>query len=184
VLAVRSVFSVGINAFGATISDTGTDGRFFSWLGQIQWIRQLTESGLQMVFRTDIQLANDSLLPMERFSIGGMNSVRGYRENQLVRDNGVASSFELRIPIIYNRQREVVVQFAPFTDVGWSWNTKKETPSPWPVNISSLGAGIRWAISRKANFVIYAGYPLRKIHNLSNDLQDEGIHFQLSWQVF
>jgi hypothetical protein len=29
VIAARSRFSLGINAFGATINDTGTDGRFF-----------------------------------------------------------------------------------------------------------------------------------------------------------
>jgi hemolysin activation/secretion protein len=182
VLAVRSVFSVGIDAFGSTISDKGADGRFFSWLGQMQWIKQLSDRGMQMVFRTDIQLANDSLLPMERFSIGGMNSVRGYRENQLVRDNGVVSSIEFRVPVIYDKQREAVVQLAAFVDSGWSWNTRKETPDP--VNISSIGAGIRWAVTRKANFMIYAGHPLRKIHETDHDLQDEGIHFQLNWQVF
>lgn len=135
-----------------------------------------------MVFRTDIQLADDPLLPMERFSVGGMNSVRGYRENQLVRDNGVVSSLEFRVPVIYNKQREGVVQLAGFVDSGWSWNTKKDTPDP--ENISSIGAGIRWAVTRKANFIIYAGYPLRKIHETDHDLQDEGIHFQLNWQVF
>ena len=118
---------------------------------------------------------------MEKFSVGGMYSVRGYRENQLVRDNAVVSSLELRIPIIYNKQREAIVQFAPFIDSGWSWNTKEETPPP--TNIYSLGAGIRWAIAKKANFVLYYGHGLRKVENPDHDLQDVSIHFQLSWQV-
>lgn len=37
VLAARSQFSFGLDAFDATINNTGTDGRFFAWLGQFQW---------------------------------------------------------------------------------------------------------------------------------------------------
>ncbi len=182
ILALRSNFSLGIDAFNATISDNVTDGEFFSWIGQVLWLRQWTDDEIQTVFHTDIQLANDSLLPMEKFPVGGMNSVRGYRENQLVRDNGVVSSFELRLPVIRNRQRKVIVQFAPFADFGWSWNARGETPEP--KSISSIGAGIRWRIRENIHFNIYAGYPLREIENLDHDLQDEGIHFQLNWQMF
>lgn len=181
VLAVRSSFSLGIDAFNATKSDTGADGEFFLWLGQFLWIKQWTDNEVQTVFHTDVQLANDSLLPMEKFTVGGMYSVRGYRENQLVRDNGVVSSLELRLPVIRNRQREVIVQFAPFIDLGWSWNARRETPDP--KSISSIGAGIRWAIRENMHFNLYAGHALRNIDNLDHDLQDEGIHFQLSWNL-
>ncbi len=181
VIALRSNFSLGINAFGATIDERGSDGRFLSWTGQALWIRQLSEAGIQMVFRTDIQLANDSLLPMEKFSVGGMNSVRGYRENLLVRDNGLASSIEFRFPVLRNQQGEPVLQFAPFADFGWSWNTNRHTPDPR--TISSAGAGLRWAIKQGVLFQIYAGHHLRKVKNADYDLQDDGIHFQLSWQI-
>lgn len=36
VLAARSQFSFGLDALNATINNSGTDGRFFSWLGQFQ----------------------------------------------------------------------------------------------------------------------------------------------------
>ena len=46
---------------------------------------------------------NDRIIPgfsnAEKFSLGGVNSVRGYRENELVSDNGVIGSMELRIPL-------------------------------------------------------------------------------------
>lgn len=181
VIALRSNFSFGVDAFGATVTESGSDGLFMSWTGQIQWIRQLSNAGIQMVFRTDMQLANDSLLPMEKFSVGGMNSVRGYRENLLVRDNGIASSIEFRFPVLRNQQGEPVLQFAPFADFGWSWNTEKDTPDP--KSISSIGLGLRWSMSKDALFQIYAGHPLRKIKNTDYDIQDDGIHFQLSWQM-
>jgi len=41
VIAARSQFSLGLGWFGATVNDTGTDGRYFSWLGQFQWVEQL-----------------------------------------------------------------------------------------------------------------------------------------------
>ncbi len=181
VLAVRSGLSLGIDAFGATVSGTGADGRFFAWLGQVQWIRHMAENGMQMVFRSDIQLTGDALLPMEKFPVGGLNSVRGYRENQLVRDNGAAGSLELRVPLLRNDQGDAIVQFAPFADFGWSKNARKDTPSPR--SIASVGAGIRWAITPKGHFQLYAGYPLKKLKNTGHDLQDEGVHFQLIWQV-
>jgi len=181
VLAARSNFSLGIDAFNATRSEIGADGEFFVWTGQILWLKKWSDSEMQTVYHTDVQLANDSLLPMEMFPVGGMHTVRGYRENQLVRDNGVVTSFELRIPIFRNKQRKVIVQFAPFVDLGWSWNARGETPDP--KSIQSIGAGIRWSIWDNIHFNLYAAHPLREIDNWDHDLQDEGIHFQLSWNM-
>ncbi|NES84597.1 MAG: ShlB/FhaC/HecB family hemolysin secretion/activation protein, partial [Moorea sp. SIO2B7] len=42
VLAARSQFSFGLDAFDATINDLGVDGRFTSWLGQFQWVEALS----------------------------------------------------------------------------------------------------------------------------------------------
>ena len=182
VIAVRSSFSFGIDAFGATTDTKGADGKFMSWAGQVQLVRQLSEAGVLLILRTDIQLANNPLLPMEKFSVGGMNSVRGYRENQLVRDNGLVSSFELRLPIIRSSQRGAVLQLAPFADFGRSWNQGRDTPDP--ENISSIGAGIRWAVTQRINFQTYYGRALRKVNNSGHDLQDEGIHFLLTCQMF
>ncbi|MBI5234061.1 MAG: ShlB/FhaC/HecB family hemolysin secretion/activation protein [Deltaproteobacteria bacterium] len=182
VIALRSNFSFGVDAFNATVNSGSEDGKFVSWTGQVQVVRQLSDTGALMILRTDAQFANDALLPMEKFSVGGMNSVRGYRENQLVRDNGMVSSVEFRLPVIRSGQRGAVLQFAPFADLGRSWNSGKETPNP--ENISSIGAGVRWAISQRAYFQTYYGRPLRKVSNSGHDLQDEGVHFLYTYQLF
>ncbi|MFM7220552.1 MAG: ShlB/FhaC/HecB family hemolysin secretion/activation protein [Nodosilinea sp.] len=90
VLAARSQFSLGLDMLGATSNDTGTDGRFLAWLGQFQWVEQLGSRWL-LVSRLNTQLTPDSLLPLERFSLGGAETVRGYSENQLVTDNAVTA---------------------------------------------------------------------------------------------
>lgn len=182
VLAVRSSFSAGLDAFGATVNSSSADGQFLSWLGQVQWIRQLNEGGLQIKFRTDLQLSNDSLLPLEKFSVGGMNSVRGFRENRLVRDNGLAGSVEFHVPLFRSSSSENTFQLVPFTDFGWSWNAKGYTPQPR--TLSSAGLGFIWTIADRITAQAYWGIPIRKIEKPGNDLQDNGFHFQITGQVF
>jgi hemolysin activation/secretion protein len=184
VMAARSRFSVGIDAFGATINDTGEDGRFLTWLGQFQWARRLGSRGDQFIFRADTQLSTDPLLPLERFAVGGVDSVRGYRENQLVRDNAFVASLEFRVPIplLHNRTGESTIQLAPFVDVGSSWNA--ERPTREPKTISSAGVGLRWAIASTIHLQVYWGYAFEDIENPDHDIQDEGVHFQITSQVF
>ncbi|NET57981.1 MAG: ShlB/FhaC/HecB family hemolysin secretion/activation protein, partial [Symploca sp. SIO2E6] len=93
ILAARSQFSFGLGAFDATLNDTGTDGRFFSWLGQFQWVERLSPQAT-LITQLNAQLTPDSLLSLERFSMGGVDTVRGYRQNQLVADNGILGSVE------------------------------------------------------------------------------------------
>lgn len=100
VWAVRSTFSVGVDLLGATINAGAVpDGRFFAWLGQFQWVRRLWDTDSQLILRSDLQIAADPLLPLEKLAIGGAVTVRGYRENVFARDNGWVSSLEFRIPI-------------------------------------------------------------------------------------
>jgi hemolysin activation/secretion protein len=172
----------GIDAFGATTGGSGPDGRFVSWLGQFQWIRRLGDKGGQITFKTALQLANDPLLPIEKFSVGGLYSVRGYRKNRLVRDNGLNLSIEYRIPVIHNKEKEAVLHLAAFADYGRSWNTETETPEP--KDISSLGAGIIWAVTKKVDLQLYGGIPLRKIDSIDESLQDKGLHFKLTGKFF
>ncbi|MBN2701581.1 MAG: ShlB/FhaC/HecB family hemolysin secretion/activation protein [Methylothermaceae bacterium] len=189
VLAVRSTFNIGLDLFGATVNDDAPDGRFFAWLGQFQWLRRLDFWDSQLLIRSDLQLAADALLPLEKFSVGGLFSVRGYRENQLVRDNGWVSSVEFRVPVLRlpipglsKGMSDGMVQLAAFTDFGWSWNTDGPTPSP--KTITSAGLGLRWDPSRHLQARFYWGYPFRKIENAEHNLQDSGIHFLVSTFFF
>lgn len=104
VLAARSQFSFGIDAFDATINNSGgaiPDGYFLAWIGQCQWVQQLSPRNL-IVARIDTQLTPDLLLSLEQFSLGGVDTVRGYQQNQLVADNGLLASLEFRIPLTRN----------------------------------------------------------------------------------
>lgn len=190
VLALRSTMSVGLGALNATMNGGNLpDGRFFAWLAQAQWARRLFGDA-QVIVRSDLQLTPDSLLPLEKFAVGGHASVRGYRENQLVRDNGWVSSVEFRIPLfrapipyLSKTVQDGMIQLAPFFDLGWSWETNARTPPP--ETLSSLGLGVRWDPSPKLHTELYWGIPLRKLDNGPNhDLQDSGLHFAVNVNVF
>lgn len=176
ILAARSQFSIGLDLFDATVNDTETDGRFFSWLGQFQWVQQLP-SRLLLISRIDAQLTPDSLLPLERFSIGGVDTVRGYRQNELVADNGILGSVELRIPLTANPS---VLQLAPFLEIGTVWNNRSVDPDP--STIAGLGLGLRWSINRNLFLRLDYGISLVETSDQGRSLQDNGFYFSLRYQ--
>jgi hemolysin activation/secretion protein len=178
VLAARSQFSLGIDAFDATINDTGTDGQFFSWLGQFQWVQQLSPRNL-LVARIDAQLTPDSLLSLERFSMGGVDTVRGYRQNQLVADNGILGSVEVRVPLTSDPR---VLQLAPFFEIGTAWNNRDIDPNP--ATIAGLGLGLRWLIAPDLSLRLDYGIPLISVGERGNSLQENGLYFSVRYQPF
>jgi hemolysin activation/secretion protein len=181
VVAARSMFSVGLDALGATMQGGGSvpEGRFFAWLGQFQWVRRIDPWGVEALLRTDVQLADSPLFSLEQFSLGGSQTVRGYREKQLVRDNGLVSSLELRIPVWSAGAESLALQLAPFVDYGRSWNSDR--PELDPRNIYSVGIGLRWGFRRHLQGDVYWGHRLKDIEEpADHDLQDDGVTFQVS----
>lgn len=183
VIAVRSRMSLGIDVLDATVNrGPVADGQFFSWLGQANWVKRFESTGIELMNRIDIQIANDRLFPLEQFAVGGRYSVRGYRENTLVRDNAFLYSIEPRFPLWTSKEGYDIVQFAPFVDVGRAWSAKGVTGIP--ETLASIGAGLRFNLFNRANANIYWGQQLNHIRGGNGNLQDHGIHVQFVWNVF
>ena len=183
VLAFRSSFHFGVNALDATQNGTDRDGEFFAWLGQAHYVRRLDQRGTQVILRADGQWTSDQLLSLEQFSIGGMNTVRGYRENLIVRDTGVIGSIELRVPVWLSSSGKPVVQLAGFYDIGAGWDADAKTPSPKMIH--SAGVGLIFTPFDTVSAEIYWAHPFEKIGIPGeNDLQDEGIHFRVTILTF
>jgi hemolysin activation/secretion protein len=177
VVAAHSSVSVGLHAFGSTDRPSPLpDSKFVSWLGQLQVAHRLPDKllGTEIIARFDVQLANDALVAIEKFSVGGMRTVRGYRENQFVRDNGLVTSLEFRIPIWRASNGRPIAQLAPFFDYGRSWDeefiTRKE-------EIASVGVGIRLSPWEWIHGELYWGGRLKKAPKTGDDIQNDGIHF-------
>ena len=180
VLAARSTASFGLNVLGAT-EDHGNlpGGQYQAWLVQLQYVRRLDVLATELVLRTDAQLASRPLLPLEQFAMGGFATVRGYRENELVRDYGFVSSIEARVPVFRSGSGRVVVQVAPFFDAGQAWNLR--SPTPEPDYLASVGVGLRLDVVHWFQAEIYYGYRLKHVPIPSDrSLQDDGITFRVA----
>ena len=185
VIAARSLLSVGLDVLGATESNVPgvPDGDYLAWLAQLQWAHVLPESlwSTWVVLRGDLQLADSPLLTLEKLSVGGMRSVRGYRENQLVRDAGVVVSGELRIPLWRDAFQRRLLELVPFTDVGYAWNV-----GPGPLRDGTLlgmGVGLRFSPFRWLFGEFYWGGRVLGVSDPGHFLQDDGIYLRLTVDV-
>ena len=180
VIAARSVFSLGLGVFDATTNDTGTDGRFISWLGQFQYVRAInSQRDAVVIGRVAAQLTPDSLLPLEQFYIGGVESVRGYRTSQQVGDNGLTGSVELRLPIIRDPEGFGLLQLVPFVDAGTIWSNSNDEANSADGTLLSTGLGLRWQLNDSLSASLDWGIPLISIDRQGNSLQDNGISFSV-----
>jgi hemolysin activation/secretion protein len=182
VLAARSQFSLGLDAFDATVNDSAPDSRFFSWRGQGQWVRLLAPDTLLLV-RGDVQLADRDLLPLEQFGLGGQESVRGYRQDALLTDNGALLSTEVRIPILrLGRRNRGVVQIVPFIDFGTAWNNKGDDPEP--NQLVGTGLGLLWRQGNNFTARLDWGIPLVDVDSNKRTWQENGLYFSVVYTPF
>jgi len=179
VISARSTFSFGLDAFGSTINNNGLpDSDFVTWIPQFQWVRRFGERGHQLFFRFDGQVSSNSLLPIEKFSVGGLDSVRGYRSNQLVRDRGYAASLQYQVPVFKNATGMRNLQFAAFVDTGYAKN--KSGPEINPNSITGVGVGLIWDPDRRVHLELYYANGLKDVPEGGEySIQDESLYFRL-----
>jgi hemolysin activation/secretion protein len=182
VIAARSQFSFGVDFLGATINNNTPDGRYFSWRGQAQWVKLLAPNTLFLI-RTDLQIADRPLLAQEQFGLGGLDSIRGYRQDSLLTDNGILASMELRLPILTNRKKDMVLQIIPFLDLGTAWNNGN-VREPDPNTLASLGIGLQWQQKDLFTARLDWGIPLISVDSRDRTLQEQGIYFSLIYNLF
>jgi hemolysin activation/secretion protein len=201
VLAARVQLSWGIDALDATThtkrdregSAQLPDGRFVASLIQLQWARRFGSLGVQMIVRGDLQLANDPLLSLEQIAVGGYATVRGYRQNQRVRDQSAITSLEVRVPIWRDPRHIGVIELAPFVDYARVWDQSgRSSGARGPMDsigsnlkrrkgktLASVGIGLRWTLPRFLSAQIYWGQNINRV-DTSGDLQDSGVQFQIT----
>ncbi len=180
VFAGRGVLSWGSNFPGSTKNSAPPNGNFVIVLGQAQYVKVLGDSGRQLLLRANGQWTNRPLLSVEQFAIGGADSVRGYLENQLVRDMGVTASAELRMPVALAKSGARVLVVAPFADYGYGVNRGANGSDP-AKTLTSVGLGAFYTPGNRLNAQIYYGYPLDHRNTSGHDWQDQGVEFSMVW---
>ena len=183
VLAGRSEFSLGLDVLDATDNRSDPDGQYFIWRGQLQWARSLAPSTVWVV-RGNLQLADRQLPPVEQFQLGGINSVRGYRESLLLADNGASFSTEIRIPLFDDRDGAGRIQIAPFADLGAGWNNGGLSVGRPNNALASTGLGLIWQQGDRLEARFTWGIPLIEGNSTSDTLQDSGISMGVRYTFF
>jgi hemolysin activation/secretion protein len=212
---LRLTYRRGVHALGATINEassisllfnpnpTGADGRF--GLEQLQFVHIERLNGFavfsklndraQFLFRASGQYTQKPLLSLEKFPVGGAETVRGFPANLFVRDNGVVATLELQLPAPgYRRDPNLLnLVVAPFIDYGRSWDKANENPgnaigdTTIARHMASAGLGLLWNPFRGIDTQVYWG---RSIANnfgqddprlyLPHNLQYHGVYYSIN----
>lgn len=175
-LALRSIFSAGrSNAVPVAGIDPERlpERDFLHWSGQVHGVWRPVGSPWWLQARVALQKAQDRLAALERFAIGGHATVRGYRENSLVRDNGYAGAIEL-----HWRPDRLPDWLDPFLfhDRGAAWNRNEAS-----AHLRSIGAGVAVASGAFRGELVWSHAIDPRVASAERRLQDRGIHLAVSY---
>lgn len=181
--AVRSQFNFGLGIFDATKNaDPIPDGRFFSWLGQIQRVQRLGADNL-LIAQADVQLTPDSLLPSQQFVIGGGQNLRGFRQNARSGDNGIRVSLEDQITLQKTQSGAPILRIAPFLDFGTVWN-RSNNPNNLPNQRFLAGGGLGVILEPAPGLTLRADYavPFVNLSDRGENAQDKAFYFSAGYR--
>lgn len=136
------------------------------------------------------QYTSDTLIPVEKLSLGGYNCLRGYHSRGYLGDYGVYGTVELRTPILVDSIASIFgdrtdktpidrLQFLGFVDYGWT--AFNDLPSGYDDNefIYSAGFGVRMSVTKYTQMKCDVAFPLRD----TDWADDDSVEVYLSVQT-
>ncbi|MCL2926697.1 MAG: BamA/TamA family outer membrane protein [Trichodesmium sp. St16_bin4-tuft] len=138
-------------------------------------MRELGKNTL-LVVGSDLQLSPSHLVPKEKFGLGGYRSVRVYRQDTRLTDNGALGTLELRLPVPWISGKNRLFQVVLFIDGGVAWNSDDEELEG---SKALVAAGVRLQVNlwEKINMRLDDGIPLVDVDSLDKTAQEEGFYF-------
>jgi hemolysin activation/secretion protein len=173
------------------------EGAFSKVLAFYSRLQNITSSS-SLLLRTEVQVSEDLLVPMEQYAVGGADHLRGYDGSYTLYDTGSLLSLEyiLQAPGLGDAQ-------APFGGFGggWRWRDllqvslfydhalgRKNQPLPneprGSYQLSDVGVGARFSIPNKLNSRIQLAYPLTDESGNEQDAaakSEPRLWFDLAW---
>lgn len=182
---IRAGLRSGSDEYRGSPSDV--DGDFNLYRLQAQWIKRLNSDPSHvpwlLKFNINYQDTSDTLPAFERMALGGHSTVRGYRENRLLKDSGINASLSLSLPLLTAPQREgISVRGELFVDYGRGENSVETLSVNTRGELTSAGVGIEGSY-RGLRFKVERAIRLQKRKRLGDALQDSGIHVGVSYEL-
>ena len=117
------------------------------------------------------QISTGKLLPTEELTLGGYNTIRGYKEREVIGDKGFLVINELRTKIFnftVNRTKrskvENSLQFLAFCDLGKAGDVDQSILSKHTAFLLSVGPGVRYICNERLRFRFDYGIQLKSLH--------------------
>lgn len=135
-------------------------GNFFYFRGDLSHTHDLP-AGWQLFGKLGGQLADGPLLSSEQFNAGGLATVRGYLESEVLGDDAIFGSIELRTPSLFPKSKgSNEWRFYLFGEGGWL-NLQDVLPEQESqFTLASFGAGTRIRFQDHFNGSLDLGVPL------------------------
>jgi hemolysin activation/secretion protein len=177
--------SKGLSILGASnkgdtdLSRAAGDPQYLKLTADVSRLERLT-SDFSLLVAAKGQMSNDALLSAEEFGIGGANGIgRGYDPSELVGEDGIAGSLEVRWSPGYSASWMDSYSVYGFYDVGKVWNDDGVTASQREQSLASTGAGVRMNINSATRAGFMVAVPLTRPVSAENE-EDRRFYFNLS----
>ena len=129
------------------------------------------------------QVANDPLISAEQFTIGGVDSVRGYLESSALGDNGVSGTLELRTPPLMKYiKTDLFKEFYAysFIDAGYVSIYDPLPKQDKSSDLMSVGLGVKLKATKGIFTNLDYAHALRDSGDIKSG--DDRLHFRVGYE--
>ena len=158
----RFVFSQGYDGFNNALkgnerkSNSEASSNFSSYKLDLSRQQSLGNNGLSLIFNTSGQISTQPLPTPEKFSFGGSQFGRGFKNSHIFGDSGWAASAQLS-KNIFNRNGKNLSSFA-WIDYG---KVSELTGSTREYSAATYGIGFGGKLNRRTSYRLSFGVPFK-----------------------
>lgn len=110
------------------------------------------------------QISSCELMPIEQLSVGGVNTVRGYPENEVIGDKGLYVRSELRSSDFKLFHKDSLLQVVLFFDFAAVSDVDQNVLSNDSATLMSVGPGGRYSFKDNLSVKLDYGFQLKEVH--------------------
>jgi len=179
-------FGVGLNfSLRGVVSNESEfeNNRYQAMANYVYVVASITRTqklpwGMGLLVKVDGQSANQPLIVNEQYLAGGMESVRGYKENEQAGDNGMHGMIELSFPDPFEKSSAAkLIHMSPFLFYDFAALTIID-PLPTQaekIRLAGTGAGVRGQVWKHLEYEVDWSLALKDTDITKRD--DERVYF-------